>query len=140
MDKDNLMVLWDLKDSICKDIKSLHKAEQRERSAAESGGSVLRALRKAELPPEHQAQLQAQREGIIAKQQEYLSAQAELEKRISAIPDQRMRLILSLRYVDLLTLAEVAEAIGGTTEGAVQQLLARYFKKESIRHDDPRTQ
>lgn len=55
---------------------------------------------------------------------------AKLEAYLRGIEDTQIRLIFILRFVDLKTWAEVAEAIGGNnTEESVKKVCYRYLKR-----------
>ena len=129
-DRERLNALRNLRDSIVADIKTLRKMERRETLSAAKYHSVTRTLRRAELPPDYHKRIEELRTVIYEKQRQFLSAQADLETEISAVQDHYVRLAMSLCYVDLLTHKEAAAAIGiGVTEGAIQRLIERYFRK-----------
>ena len=129
--RERLNALRNLRDSIVADIKTLRKMERRETLSAAKYHSVTRTLRRAELPPDYHERIEELRASIYEKQWRFLSVQADLEKEISGVQDHYVRLAMSLCYVDLLTQKEAAAAIGsGVTEGAIQRLMGRYFRKK----------
>ena len=59
----------------------------------------------------------------------YFEERARLERYISAIPDSRLRLIFTARFVEGLTWEDVARYVGGsTTEYGARQLCYRYLR------------
>lgn len=54
-----------------------------------------------------------------------------LEKNLATLPDISMRLIISLRYIDLLPLEKVAQYMGGkVTEANVRKKLSRFWQMQ----------
>ena len=128
MHQDSFYRLWDLKKSICSDIKELRMLDLRERAHAEKGNSVLRSLnnrRSVKETPVSREQRAVLTRRIYDQQREFLIVQAELEQKITAIPEYYLRLVYGLHYVDLLFYDDVAKVIGGITGGAVQILVER---------------
>ena len=69
---------------------------------------------------------------IAAKQQQCLYERNRLERYIANVPDSLIRQILTLRYVDGKSWAQVAAVIGcSTTEDSVKKTCYRYLKEES---------
>lgn len=68
---------------------------------------------------------------IASKQQQCLYERSRLERYIASVPDSFMRLILTLRFVDCKTWAQVALTIGGNTEDSVKKACYRYLKENS---------
>ncbi len=72
------------------------------------------------------------KEQIKKRQEEYFIEQKRIEKYIETVPDYHIKLIISLRCVDLLTWQQVAARIGGSnTEGGVKKAFYRFMKKEA---------
>ncbi len=120
-------VLRPLRTAYLHTLKELKTLERRRASATRSGESVVRALFRVEFTENNAAQAERLTQRLLLLQQEYLASQALLEKKIAAVPDSYIRLVLSLYYVDLLRYKDIADLIGGISGGAVQQLLSRYF-------------
>lgn len=129
--------LRSLHDSIAKDICELHRLENAERRVANRGRSVLHSLSKWELAPDHYVRKGALREKVFAEQRAYLDLQAEIERRISTVPDHAARLMLSWYYTDSLTYDQAAECFGGITGSGVQMILRRYFAQTKRGRDSP---
>lgn len=110
-------------------IRELREFEKKERSAAQYGQSLLRSLKRRD-PANNDAAVKAELIHTIAdNQRKYLAMRAELEDRISSIPDHYVRVVLSLVYVDGLTTQNAAAIIQGScTGGGIIQLLVRYFE------------
>ena len=69
---------------------------------------------------------------IEAQQREYLLEQIRLERFIHTIDDFQMRLIMSLRFIDMLTWGQIAQYIGGgNTEDGVRMACSRYLARTS---------
>ena len=128
MTREDLNHLQILQEGIEKDIRQLRNLEKKERSAAQHGQSLLRSLKKRD-PANNVAAVKTELIHTIAdNQRKYLAMRAELEDRISMIPDHYVRVVLSLVYVDGLTAQEAAAVIQGScTGGGIIQLLIRYF-------------
>ena len=129
--------LKSLRDLIVKDIRELRRLEGLERSVANRGRSVLHSLSKKELTADHFEKKNALREKAFEEQRAYLSLQAEIERRISAVPDHAARLMLSLYYTDTLTYTQAAKYFGGVTASGIQMILKRYFGKAQRGRDAP---
>lgn len=129
MTREDLNHLRILREGIEKDIRQLRNLEKKERSAAQHGQSLLRSLKRRD-PANNVAAAKAELIHTIADNQcKYLAMRAELEDRISMIPDHYVRVVLSLVYVDGLTAQEAAAVIRGScTGGGIIQLLIRYFE------------
>lgn len=129
MTREDLNHLRILREEIEKDIRQLRNLEKKERSAAQYGQSLLRSLKRRD-PANNDAAAKAELIHTIAEnQRKYLAMRAELEDRISMIPDHYVRVVLSLVYVDGLTAQEAAVVIRGScTGGGISQLLMRYFE------------
>jgi DNA-directed RNA polymerase specialized sigma24 family protein len=66
---------------------------------------------------------------IEQKIQRCVAERARLERYIAGIPDDRTRLIFTMRFVDGLTYGGIADVMGaGNTAGAIKQTLWRYLK------------
>lgn len=123
--------LWRLKEAIAALQKALCIIEDKESVISRKGGSILYSL---SIAPNKDAVLQEK--GLLlkelsGKQREFLKTRIELERQISKVNDQYVRLALSLHYVDLLTWKQAARIIGGNcTDRALQQLIARYISSE----------
>ncbi len=72
------------------------------------------------------------RKRIQKEQIEYLRERRRIEKYISSVEDYQIRLIMLLRFVDLLTWTQVAQRIGGNnTEDSVRKACNRFLKKSA---------
>lgn len=115
---------------LLRDEKALRLLEERERSAAKRGTTILRCLRKGfdeEALFEEKRMLQ---EAISQNGIWFSNRRAELERKISNIQDQYLRLVLSLHYIDQMTYKQAAGYIGnGATGDALQALVQRFFMK-----------
>lgn len=127
LQKQEIDVLRPLRAAYLHTLKELKALERRRASAARSGESVVRALFRVEYTENDAAQEKILTQRLLFLQQEFLAAQVLLERKIAAVPDGYIRLVLSLYYVDLLRYKDIADLIGGISGGAVQQLLSRYF-------------
>lgn len=128
MDRNELNRLRPLRREIVCRIKELHKMEQREISAAKQGQSLMHSMTKIALAEDHHEQKAALRSEVFYLQKKFLMERSTLEEQISKEPNAYIRLVLSLYYVDLLDMKNIANFIGGKcTAGAVQALLSRYF-------------
>lgn len=68
---------------------------------------------------------------IRAEMREMERVRAELTQYINKVPNVRIRLIMQLRFLRLLSWQEVAEVIGGKeTEYSVKQTCYRFLKDE----------
>ena len=129
MTKEDLNRLRTLRAEIESSIRELKGFEKKERSAAQYGQSLLRSLKRIDVENGMDAAKTDLIHTITDNQRKYLVMRAELEDRISRIPDHYVRVALSLVYVDGLTMQEAAAVIqGGCTGGGITQLLMRYFK------------
>lgn len=71
---------------------------------------------------------------IAARQIQCIHERARLERWINDIPDSLTRLIFTYRFVDCLSWAKVAEAVGGgNTEGSVKMICYRHLDGEAER-------
>ncbi len=62
----------------------------------------------------------------------YMAEQRDIENYINSVEDYQIRLILSYRFVNLLTWQQVANRIGGNnTEDGVKKMCYRYLKKSA---------
>ncbi len=67
---------------------------------------------------------------IMYEQIEYIKERKAIEDDIRSVEDYQIRLILSLRFVDLMTWNQIALIIGGNnTEDSVKKICYRYLKK-----------
>ena len=70
------------------------------------------------------------KERIIKEQAEYIKERVIIEDYIRSVEDYQIRLILSYRFVDLLTWNQTARMIGGNnTEDSVKKMCYRFLKK-----------
>ena len=129
--------LRSLHDSIVKDICELHRLENAERRVANRGKSILYTFSKTDLEPEHYGKKSALRGKVFEEQRAYLDLQAEIERRISTVPDHAARLMLSWHFADLLTYKQAAEHLGGMTDSGAQMILGRYFAQGRRGRDSP---
>ena len=129
MTREDLNHLRILRAEIESGIRELRGFEKKERSAAQYGQSLLRSLKRRD-PANNDVAAKGELIHTIAdNQRKYLAKRAELEDRISMIPDHYVRVALSLVYVDGLTAQEAAAVIRGScTGGGIIQLLIRYFE------------
>lgn len=130
MTREDLNHLRILREGIEKDIRQLRNLERKERSAAQHGQSLLRSLKRRD-PANNIAAAKAELIHTIAdNQRKYLAMRAEMEDKISSVPDHYLRVVLSLVYVDGLTMQEAATVIQGScTGGGISRLLVRYFER-----------
>ena len=69
-------------------------------------------------------------ERIRKEQEDYIRERMEIESFIRSVEDYQIRLILSYRFVDLLTWNQTARMIGGNnTEDSVKKMCYRFLKK-----------
>ena len=130
MTREELNQLRILRTEIERDIRKLRTMEKKERAAAQYGQSLLRSLKRLDATGGMEGEKIALIHAITAKQDKYLAMRAEMENRISDIPDHYLRCVMSLVYVDGLTSHEAAANIQGScTGGGIIQLLNRYFKE-----------
>lgn len=129
MTREDLNNLRILRTEIESGIRELRGFEKKERSAAQHGQSLLRSLKRRDTANNVAAAKAELIHTIADNQRKYLAIRAELEDRISMIPDHYVRVALSLVYVDGLTAQEAAAVIRGScTGGGIIQLLIRYFE------------
>lgn len=78
---------------------------------------------------------------MSAQRVELVHEEQELEQYIRMIPDQQTRLIIECRFIDCMSWAEVADAVGGgNTEDSVKKRCYRYIdstRGDSDDHGDP---
>ena len=68
-------------------------------------------------------------ERIRKEQEDYIRERMEIESFIRSVEDYQIRLILSYRFVDLLTWNQTARMIGGNnTEDSVKKMCYRFLK------------
>ena len=68
-------------------------------------------------------------ERIRKEQEDYIKERMEIENFIRSVEDYQIRLILSYRFVDLLTWNQTARMIGGNnTEDSVKKMCYRFLK------------
>ena len=110
-------------------IRELRGFEKKERSTAQHGQSLLRSLKRIDPANGMDVAKTDLIHTITDNQLKYLAKRAEMEDKISSIPDHYVRVVLSLVYVDGLTTREAAAVIHGSCTGSgISQLLVRYFK------------
>ena len=69
-------------------------------------------------------------EQIKKEQEDYIRERMVIEDYIRSVEDYQIRLILSYRFVDLLTWNQTARMIGGgNTEDSVKKMCYRFLKK-----------
>jgi hypothetical protein len=69
-------------------------------------------------------------ERIRKEQEDYIRERMVIEDYIRSVEDYQIRLILSYRFVDLLTWNQTARMIGGgNTEDSVKKMCYRFLKK-----------
>ena len=69
-------------------------------------------------------------ERIRKEQEDYIRERMVIEDYIRSVEDYQIRLILSYRFVDLLTWNQTARMIGGgNTEDGVKKMCYRFLKK-----------
>ena len=67
---------------------------------------------------------------IKQEQEKYMREQVAIEEYIRSVEDYQIRLILSYRFVDLMTWQQIAQKIGGNnTEDSVKKICYRYLRK-----------
>lgn len=68
---------------------------------------------------------------IVEKQKRLYEEQQKIQKYIDNIHDYQIRLIMYLRFVDLKTWSQVAEAVGGNnTQESVKKVCYRFLKTQ----------
>lgn len=73
---------------------------------------------------------------IQAKRERCAAMRLELERYIEGIPDSLTRQVFTRRFVDGLTWAQVADAVGGSnTESSVKKICYRYLRSEEQARD-----
>ena len=128
MTREELNQLRILRAEIESDIRKLRAMEKKERTAAQYGQSLLRSLKRSDAAGGVEEEKAALIHAITAKQDKYLAMRAEMERRISGIPDHYLRCVMSMVYVDGLTSHEAAANIQGNCTGAgIIQLLTNHF-------------
>ena len=71
------------------------------------------------------------KDNVERKRSEYRKEQARLEEYINSVEDPRMRYILSLRFIDLLSWRQIARKVGGgNTEDGVRISVKRFLQKK----------
>lgn len=129
MTREDLNHLRILREEIEKDIRQLRNLEKKERSVAQYGQSLLHSLKRRDSASNLVATKAELIYTIAGNQRRYLALRAELEDRISRIPNHYVRVALSLVYVDGMTAEETAAVIRGSCTGkGISQLLTRYFE------------
>ena len=69
-------------------------------------------------------------ERIRKEQEDYIRERMVIEDYIRSVEDYQIRLILSYRFVDLLTWNQTARMVGGgNTEDSVKKMCYRFLKK-----------
>lgn len=130
MTREELNQLRILRTEIERDIRKLRAMEKKERTAAQYGQSLLRSLKRLDAAEGVEGEKAALLHAVTAKQDKYLAMRAEMERRISGIPDHYLRCVMSMVYVDGLTSHKTAANIQGScTGGGIIRLLERYFKR-----------
>lgn len=70
------------------------------------------------------------RERIICEQENYINEQLFIEEYINTVEDYHIRLILSYRFVDLMSWNQIAMKIGGNnTADSVRKACNRFLRK-----------
>jgi len=70
------------------------------------------------------------KERIQKQQEQYIRERIVIEEYIQSVEDYQIRLIMSYRFVDLMTWQQIALHIGGNnTEDSVRKACNRYLKK-----------
>jgi len=71
------------------------------------------------------------------RKKQYTEVRNRLRSYIETVPDLHLRLILQLRFVDLMSWQEVADFAGGkNSEASVRMLVKRYLAKDNEGKDD----
>jgi len=66
------------------------------------------------------------------RRKQYTAARNELRSYVESVPDLHVRLIMQLRFLDLMSWQEVADFAGGkNSEDSVRMLVKRYLKREN---------
>lgn len=69
------------------------------------------------------------REKLTRELAQFQAEKEKLESYIESVPDMNVRLILTLRFVDMKKWNEIADIVGGeATESSVKQLLYRFIR------------
>ena len=74
---------------------------------------------------------------IQREREDYIKERMRIEEYIRSVEDYQVRLILSYRFVDLMTWQQIALALGGNnTEDSVRKMCNRFLKKELQKKSD----
>lgn len=66
---------------------------------------------------------------LLKEQEEYIRERILLEENLRSVEDYQVRLILTFRFVDLMTWRQIAFKIGGNnTEDSVKKIAYRFIK------------
>lgn len=66
------------------------------------------------------------------RRKQYTAARNKLRSYVESVPDLHVRLIMQLRFLDLMSWQEVADFAGGkNSEDSVRMLVKRYLKREN---------
>ena len=66
------------------------------------------------------------------RRKQYTAARNKLRSYVESVPDMHVRLIMQLRFLDLMSWQEVADFAGGkNSEDSVRMLVKRYLKREN---------
>lgn len=129
MTRAELERLWMLKAEIVAHERTLSDIEAKEAARTRRGTSFLHSLSSPRSEPDLSGEKARISEEISDKRQDFLEMRAEIERSISTVPNQQVRLAMSLHYVDLLTLRQAARLMGGNcTERSLQALISRYVR------------
>lgn len=115
---------------------SMPKTPSKTGSRVEEDAIALAALK------EHIQRKKQAREAIMRvireKQALCIEERHRLEAYIAGIPESAVRLIITYRFVDGLTWAQVSESLGmRTTEDSVKKMCYRFLKQENGKKIDP---
>ena len=66
------------------------------------------------------------------RRKQYTAVRNKLRSYVESVPDLHVRLIMQLRFLDLMSWQEVADFAGGqNSEDSVRMLVKRYLKREN---------
>lgn len=125
-----LSKLYYLNKLIERDAQRLEEIEAR----LESGSTHLSGMPRNPSPPnvteEIISLLIEVKDRLRKEQEDYIKEQLVLEEYLRSVPDYQTRLILTLRFVDLMSWQKIAYRIGGNnTEDSVKKKAYRFIKE-----------
>lgn len=127
---EELSKLYFLKKLIDQDTERLHELEDRLQARAHIMTGMPRTKGVKDLIGDLTPLIVDARQTIAEEWKDYLEEEIKLKKFINGINDYQLRLIFLLRFVDLKTWDQVADAVGGgSTNDSVRQACYRFLHK-----------